>query len=315
MMKISSLFLSFMIMAAMLPAFAQIDADSTGDAFEKGMSPILGLIKGATNVGWKMMQFFVGKDDVSIAYFSYNLGFRDDEVYIEAVRYQDPDNATEFNLRGNCSVGSLDLNAGDDFIAINCYNTADDLVRAVNLTDGSVLLSLSEIGDYNEDGTPGQIDDVFKYISRDLGKEIIVADGAKGQIMLFAIMIPSLILFFIVFDFFMSTGMLRTLTANIISGGITLLALRSGAFIGLLNMISSVFGANGFFLSLFGIYLLFAILIWFYGGIKKSWMMTSDEATGKVVDAVVTGFTADMKRGRAAQDEAEQMAQQQKGRK
>jgi len=305
MVKTAGIVLSLMFLVAMLPAFAQISEKSTGAAFEKGMNPVIGILKGATNVVWKLMQFFIGKDDVSIAYFSYNLGFRDNEVYIEDMTYQNPTDLTVMDLKGNCSVGSLTIDKTDRHIMANCGD-----VRDANLTDGTAQLISTEIGDYNEDGTPGQIDDIFRYIHKHLGRDIVVDDGAKGQIILFAILIPSLILFFIVADFFMSTGMLRTITAYLISGGITLIALRSGVFTGLLNMISSIFGANGFFLSLLGIYLLFAILIWFYGGIRKSWMLSSEDAAKQVSDAVVEGFTYDLRRGLMGKKVADQLLMQ-----
>ena len=303
MAKYANLLLGFLLLTSVLQigAFAQISEDSTGDAFEKGMNPVIGILKGFTNVMWKLMQFFVGKDDVSIAYFSYNLGFRDDEVYIHDMEYyQDYGTSEQEAKKGNCSVGGLDIRS--DPLTTRCGDE-----RNATLRDGSQPLTKALVGDYNEDDTSGQVDDVFRYINKEMGKDIEVADGAKGQIMIFAIGIPAVILFFVVADFFMSTGMLRSLTSNLISAGITLIALRSGVFTGLLNMISNIFGARGFFMSLLGIYLIFAVLIWFYGGIRKSWALASDKNVEKVADAVVDGFTLDLRRGLKVKEAAEEL--------
>ncbi|HDR53665.1 MAG TPA: hypothetical protein ENN60_03285 [archaeon] len=434
MMKPKALLLAFFVLLASVgpvAVYAQLGKDSnTQQSFERGLSPVMGVIKGVVNFLWDITGFFIGKDDVSIAYFAYNLGFRHDEVYVVEnldvqknanyiLTYADKQscsgysgsisnicnditstteyrectgpmwceyqrrvtttsccalsgtswttrgvsslqvyrpavsgynctglNSAEWNtfasnpwyVAGGNSVVVATLSTGEPanltciiptsnvyacsagsfrFVDLDGTTSTPDVLTAtckVNEGDedfaGSFIL-LDDEGqpltrtsllayDPNDDGEVG-MDDAFKYFTEVMDKKIVVADGAKGQIMFFALAIPITILAMILIDFFASTGMLRMNTARILGIGIALITARAGVFNALLNIISSIFGAQGFFLSMLGIYLIFAVLLWFYGGIRKSWY-SADKASEEVAKAVVEGFSYDLKRGLMGQE-------------
>lgn len=294
-MRYTGLLLAILIMTSVAaPAAAQgLDAGGVEDS----LSPLVALIEGVTRIGWTLTQLFVGMDDASIAYFTYELGFREDEVTMNV-------NDTYTNDPQTCLIGSFRINDDDDLV---CKSTDGDDV-AVGKSD-NVNVTLSDVEDYNEDGVK-DLPEAFRYLDRNNYGDLKVSDGAKGQVMLFALIIPLGIMGFLLEDFFASTGMLRGVTVHVVSFGIALIAARSGVYTALLTMISSIFGAGGFFLSMLSIYLILAIIMWFYGGVLRSKAIA--ESQDVVAEAVVSGFAADMQRGLLARDVAEQRANKKK---
>ena len=99
-------------------------------------------------------------------------------------------------------------------------------------------------------------------------------------------------------------------TAQVLSIGIALIAARSGVYTALLSMISDIFGAGGFFMSMLSIYLILAVLMWFYGGVLRGKKIAESEK--KVADAVTQGFAADLTRGLMSKQAAEEISKQKK---
>jgi len=188
-----------------------------------------------------------------------------------------------------CPISSVYADESLDYIV--CKATDGNLYA---IGDSAGPFTLSSIGDVNADNTIDEID-TFTYIANNYPESLHVPDNAKAQVMLFAILIPLAILTYILIDFFASTGLLRYKTSVIVSIGIALIAMRSGVYTGLLQMIGQLFGPGGFFLSMLSIYLLIAILLWFYGGVRKAKAIA--EASEMVSSAVVEGFAYDLKRG------------------
>ena len=284
-----------LLLALLVIASTTIPATAQGLDFETALDPIVGLIKGTINIGWTLTGMLVGMDETSIAFFTHQLGFRDDEVNLTALTAED--------TYTNCSISSYEF---DDNDVLTCTNAADNTKVTVKALDGTTDLTLSEVGDFNDDGSES-LDDVFGYMIRTENSEVHVSDGAKGQVMLFALILPLGMMWFLIMDFLTSTGILRRATSMIVSLGISLIAARSGVYTGLLSMISSIFGAGGFFLSMLSIYLILAIMLWFYGGIRRSKAIAEQEDI--VADAVVTGFASDLTRGMMQKDIAKARAE------
>lgn len=285
-----------LLLALLVIVSATIPAAAQGLDFEKPLSPILGLIKGVINIGWTLTGLVIGMDETNIAFFTHQLGFRDDEVNLTAL--------TEANTYVNCSISSYEIDEDSD--VVKCTNAASNTGVTVKALGGDDELTLTEVGDFNDDGSES-LDDVFGYMIRTTNSRVYVSDGAKGQVMLFALLLPLGMMWFLIMDFLTSTGILRRATSMIVSLSISLIAARSGVYTGLLSMISSIFGAGGFFLSMLSIYLILAILLWFYGGIRRSKAIAEQEDI--VADAVVTGFASDLTRGMMQKDLAKARAE------
>jgi hypothetical protein len=166
------------------------------------------------------------------------------------------------------------------------------------------------VTDLNEDGEVDVVD-AFQYLVRNEYGELNISKAVQGQVILFSLVIPMGMFIFLLSDFFFSTGILRTKTVWAVSAGISLLAARSGVYTGLLSLVSSVFGSGGFFLSMFSIYLVMAVLLWFYGGVLKSKKMA--ESTKEVSDAVLHGFQYDLMRGIAGEEMAKELTRKSTG--
>ncbi len=281
--KVAALTVLFLLAASSV-AFAQGVEESTYKAF----GPLEGLIKALVRMGWDLTELIIGKDDAEIAYFTTQLGFRD-------VTFE---NTPTDGGEQDCLVSSFRII--DDRVV--CRNTEGELY---NVTDGTNKLNVSNINDYDDSGNV-DLADVFRYMTKNDFGTLNVPDSAKGQVMLFALLIPMGILTYLLIDFFASSGLLRYQTSAVVSLGIALLAVRSGVYPGLLSMISQIFGAGGFFLSMLSVYLIIAILLWFYGGIRKAKAIA--EAEDKVRDAVVEGFSYDLLRGLVGKEAAGQLA-------
>jgi len=269
----------------------------SADQVAGSLSPLKALVEGVTRLGWDMTQLFVGMDEASIAEFAYQLGFRGNEVYLDNVEISD-------NTKKDCSVGSFSDNGNE--LNASCTDDASSAVKDPLFETKTLAIKLTDINDANEDGTANTTADIFYYYTRNQGVKVGVSNGAKGQIMLFALLIPLGMLFFLLNDFFISTGLLRKATAGVLSLGVSLLAARSGVYTALLGMISDIFGTGGFFLSMLSIYLILAVLMWFYGGVIKSKAIA--EKDKEVADAVVDAFTADLRRGVTMKETAKAMA-------
>lgn len=292
-MRYGGLLLALLVMfAAVAPVAAQ---GLTGERIESSLNPLVALIEGIMRIGWTLTRMFVGMDEASMAFFAYELGFRGNEVYVDDI-FSTGDR--------DCSIGSFEIDLDNNQVTASCREDAmdDDEPWAQDV----VLMQMTNVEDADGDGTANTTADVFHYISYDLQKDMTVSNSAKGQVMLFAVIIPLGMLTFLLFDFFSSTGMLRRATSIMVSLGIALIAARSGVYVSLLRMISDLFGAGGFFLSMLSIYLILAILLWFYGGIRRAKKIAESEK--EVADAVVKGFAADMERGLLATDVAKQRA-------
>lgn len=286
-MRHEGLLMAILILTSVaVPAAAQgLDAGGV----EESLNPLVSLVEGVTRVGWTITKMMVGMDDASIAYFTHQLGFRKDEVTMNVTDSADGDEE-------ECPIGSFTTNANNELV---CTSLAGAQV-VVGTGQGSPIV-LTNVQDYNDDGETDLIDG-FRHLIRNGYGELNVANGAKGQVMLFALIIPLGIMAFLLFDFFSSTGMLRQTTSQVISLGIALIAARSGVYTALLTMISDIFGAGGFFLSMLSIYLILAVIMWFYGGILRSKAIAESEE--EVADAVVGAFAADIRRGIAMKDAA-----------
>jgi hypothetical protein len=293
-MRYTGLLLAFLVMfSAAAPAAAQ---GLTGERIEESLNPLVALIEGITRIGWTLTRMFVGMDEASMAYFAYELGFRGDEVYVHGIN-------TTTASEQDCSVGSFDIDTGTGQVTAECV--ADATAENPGWTTMTMTFTAADIDDADGDGNAETFSDLFRYIS-DQQHPIEVSNSAKGQVMLFAIIIPLGILFFLLYDFFSSTGMLRSVTSAVVSLGIALIAARSGVYTALLGMISDLFGAGGFFLSMLSIYLILAILLWFYGGIRRSKKIAESE--DEVADAVVKGFASDLGRGLMQKETAKELA-------
>lgn len=296
-MKYTGVLLASLLVFSMAIASAAaqgLDAEQVAGS----LSPLKALIEGVTRLSWDMTKLFVGMDESSIAYFAYELGFRGDEVYLNDI-------STDAGTR-DCSVGSIRNNETTGKITASCTPNADTTeVSDPAFTTVTLSTTLDQVDDADGDNVEGTTADIFHYYTRNLDKRVMVSNGAKGQIMLFALIIPLGMLFFLLNDFFISTGLLRTATAGVLSLGVSLLAARSGVYTALLGMVSDIFGAGGFFLSMLSIYLTLAVLMWFYGGILKSKAIA--EKDQEVADAVVDAFTADIRRGTAMKEAAKSL--------
>ncbi|MBR9689502.1 MAG: hypothetical protein GOV01_01220 [Candidatus Altiarchaeota archaeon] len=307
-MRYTGLLLALLIMTSVVavPAAAQ---GLTADRIEGSLNPLVALIEGVTRIGWTTTQLFIGMDEASIAFFAYQLGFRGEEVYVEKLSVT-VDNGITYNDR-DCSVGSFAEEIVDGVITgkITATCTDDATEKDAVWFESNTTLDSTIIGDSNDDGSENMAD-IFDYISNTKQLDITVSNGAKGQIMLFALLIPLGMLWFLLTDFFASTGMLRMRTAQVLSIGIALIAARSGVYTALLSLISDIFGAGGFFMSMLSIYLILAVLLWFYGGVLRGKKIAESEK--KVADAVTQGFAADLTRGLMSKQAAEELAKQKK---
>ena len=288
--------LAALMVALAIPAAAQ---GITASGFENTLSPITELIKGTVNIGWGLTQLLVGMDETSVAYFTYQLGFRGNDVAIQNILETSDDKA-------NCSIGSFAV----DGTTVTCSEIDDEgeVVGTITLaSSGTTALDLEDdVADYNGDGNAAQLDDLFEFLIDSQGASVAVNDSAKGQVMLFALILPLGMMWFILMDFLYSTGILRRATSMVVALGIALIAARSGVYTGLLSMISSIFGAGGFFLSMLSIYLILAVLLWFYGGIRRSKKIAESEDI--VASAVVSGFARDLERGMMQKQAAKELA-------
>ena len=294
-------FATLLIATFLMPVMAQ-GLDAAG--VQSSLSPLTALIEGVMRVGWDLTQMFIGKDDASIAYFTYQLGFRKDEVVM--VVEGTTDESAHVSI--NCSMGSFKKKmttqqTTTQYESIACTATSNGIENFVFA--GTAPLKVSNIEDYDENNEIDLID-VFEYIINNEYGDLIVTNGAKGQVMLFALLLPLGMLWFILQDFLASTGILRGVTVKLVSLGIALLAARSGVYTGLLSMISSIFGTGGFFMSMLSIYLIIAIILWFYGGVLKSKAIA--EETETVANAVTSAFAEDLKRGLMMSDAAKTRA-------
>ncbi|MBR9680634.1 MAG: hypothetical protein GOU98_02300 [Candidatus Altiarchaeota archaeon] len=291
-----------LVFSLVAPVAAQgLDADQVANS----LSPLKALVEGVTRIGWDLTQLFVGMDDASIAVFSYELGFRKGQVYVNVTA---ADAVAGLGTYQDCIVSSFILDETSD--SLECKKVSDSSRLYVTLGETTTAVTGTLIGDYNQDGNEKQLDDAFGYIVDSGFGSVVVENSAKGQIMLFALIIPLGMLFFLLNDFFISTGLLRKATAGVLSLGVALISARSGVYTALLGMISDIFGAGGFFLSMLSIYLILAVLMWFYGGVLKSKAIA--EKDEEVADAVVDAFTADLRRGVTMKETAKALAKNDK---
>ena len=306
-------FATLLIATFLAPVMAQ-GLDAAG--VQSSLNPLQALIEGVMRVGWDLTQMFIGKDDASIAFFTHQLGFRKDEVVMNITGSSSAEVATGSTESIACAIGSfIDSETGvtasitTSYMSLNCTNI--DGLEKYYVLAGSTPLNFADIPDSDKNNKIDLID-VFEYMINNEYGELTVTNNAKGQVMLFALIIPLGILWFILQDFLMSTGILRGITVKLVSLGIALLAARSGVYTGLLSMISSLFGSGGFFMSMLSIYFLIAIILWFYGGVLRSKKIA--EKADVVAEAVTSGFAADLKRGLMSQQAAKQLAEADKKR-
>ncbi len=307
-------FATFLIAAFLAPVMAQ-GLDAAG--VQSSLSPLTALIEGIMRVGWDLTQMFIGKDDASIAYFTHQLGFRKDEVTmnVTAITYEEQTPSDYICAIGSFTTVELDetpSDLSDDLFVTSIQCTDITSKNKVFVYGSNSVILFSDITDSDKNNKIDLID-VFEYMINNEYGELTVTNNAKGQVMLFALLLPLGMLWFILQDFLMSTGLLRGITVKLVSLGIALLAARSGAYTGLLSMISSLFGSGGFFMSMLSIYLLIAIIMWFYGGVLRSKAIA--EKSEDVAEAVVAGFTADLRRGMISKDAAKGWADADKKKK
>ncbi len=359
-MKKLAIFATLMLISM---AYAQ------GTDIETSLSPVVNLLKGLINIGYKLVQYATGMDEVSNAVFMSELGIKGyvriggTDVPLRAI------NAVEgykLSVEGgevssnsaNYIFASYKKENGDEisgdidssyvlYVPKKCldkglvsYNSENnkwvfdsDYCRlktlAVKESGGSktyYFWSSSEnkwvetvyavtdiVYDVDEDGKFTKYD-AFDYLLRSpdgdlLPEKLVIDENSKGQVLLFAFLIPFAMLFFLFYDFLISTGLLRHITAMAMALGITLIAARTGVYVNLLLMVNNVF--NNFFVSMFSIYLMIAIVLWLYGGIRRSWAIAKAEEDVK--EAVISGFQYDLLRGMISKEVAEKWANRKYG--
>ena len=304
-MKYKAIVFATLLTAMFLtPAMAQ-GLDALG--VQSSLNPLKALLEGVMRIGWDLSQLFIGKDDASIAYFTHQLGFRKDEVTMNVTGVANKSTTSSSNV---CAIGSFitakyNDNTNPNFEAIQCTDIGTLKNKIFVIGSGSVPFKFSDIEDADNNNNIDLID-VFDYMINNEYGELTITNSAKGQVMLFALILPLGMLWFILQDFLATTGILRGVTVKLVSLGIALLAARSGVYTGLLSMISSLFGSGGFFMSMLSIYLLIAIILWFYGGVRKSHAIA--EKTEEVANAVTSGFAYDLRRGLIGQQAAKDLA-------
>ncbi|MBR9680113.1 MAG: hypothetical protein GOU99_03635 [Candidatus Altiarchaeota archaeon] len=283
------------IVLLMTGVVAQADASQIEESF----NPLVNLLKGVTRVGWNLMEFFTGFDPVNEAFFAHQLGFQEDVLFQGEINT---------NVQ-NCRIGSIKIDNTAE--TVTCYEQGttatvtilNDATADPITMEGKTFPQVLADADADENGLL-EVEEFFDYAINIAGWEVNVTDDAQGQILLFAFLVPFIMLMYIFWDFFSMTGMFRRNTSLILAVGTTLIAARSGVYVGLLQMIGNVF--NNFFISMLSIYLMIAVLFWFINGIVRGAVMTQKQE--EVVDAVVQGFTSDMLRGIKVKQAAEELS-------
>ena len=281
----------YLLAVVLLAAVAAVPATAQEtNQVEQSFGPLVSLTKGLINIGWEVLLITIGMDDAQVAFFTNQLGFRKNVVL-------------GLNA-GNCTIGSLRVTEDN----VTCQLESGGERISLLFPDAVIAGKTLTMSDFTDENGDGAVDtqEALKYLIQELNVDLVVRDSAKAQVMLFAFLIPFAMLLFLLIDFFLSTAMVRKGTATVLSGGIALIAARTGVYTGLLMTIGNAFGPHGFFLSLFSIYLLIAIALWFVGGIRKSHAIA--EAQDEVARAAVQGFAYDLQKGLMGAELAEKIA-------